>query len=199
MLGIRKIGRWPDFEGNPVMTYSREDGRRYALLGDDVVDSPNELPTSFLRRTRIGYQLFGGKAVLLGLLVSNSNRGEGQGERLIEYFLKHVGEMEAEFGGTSRIHKPVIALQLDRVGLTPDKQDYRALLLPRSNYDESPYIPKITVLEDKALDRTRVVQRAGGNTFYEEIHPTDAKFRYPFGGHEVFLHTEFTDTDEKAT
>jgi hypothetical protein len=194
MLGAKRIDTWPDFNGQPATSYGRDDGRRYVLFGEDVAEpSVHEIPSSRLRRTRIGYQVFGEKAVLLGILVSESNRGKAQGEHLIEYFLDNVGEHEGEFAGTSRIHKPVVSLQLARVGLRAEQDDFRALLLPRSNYDESPNIPKITVLEDEVADRRRVVKDVDSNVFYKEVHPVTAKYKFPSGGHEILLHTTFVD------
>lgn len=192
MPKVLRVAEWPKFDNRAVTSIECLDNRRYLLFGQSIADpSAQVVLSSQLRSTRIGYQIFEGKAVLQGILVSQGQQGRGSGERMIEYFLDNVGELEGEFAGTGRIHKPVVGLQLARVGLKAQQTDFSATILPQSKYDKTPHVPKILVTRDEVVDRQRVIDRVDTNSFYEVIGPEEAIRTYPIGGHDVHLHTTF--------
>lgn len=194
MASAKRVNRWPSFDGLPAASYQRPNGKRCVLFGYDIAAEVGfEVTSRRLHQVRVGYEVIGNKAIFLGMLLNDENRGSGQGERLIEYFMQHVGAIEGEFAGTGLIHKPLISLQLGRVGLQAEEADFRAMLLPRSKYGTNSDVPNIMVLEDRVEDRNRVVDGVDSNRFYREVEPTTAKFTYPSGGHEILLHTAFTE------
>lgn len=192
MPANKRINRWPDFNSKAAASYEFANSRRFVVFNDDPAEvALPELPNNRLRSSRIVYRLLGGKAMFLGMALGSQDKGQGMGEQLIEYFMENVGGLEGEFEGTGLIHKPIISLQLARVGLRAEIDDFRAVLLPLSKYDDTPQIPKVTVLHDEVEDRSRIVEGTADNRFYEEIDPVTAKHRFPAGGNVVNLHTWF--------
>lgn len=193
MPANKRLNTWPGFNGNAAASYELSNNRRFVVFNSDRAEiAVPELQNHQLRSTRVVYRVLGDKAIFLGMALGSREKGSRVGEQLIEYFINNVGGIEGEFEGTGLINKPVISLQLDRVGLRAETDDFQARLLPLSKYDEKPEIPKITILKDDVDNRSRIVKGTAESRFYREIDPTTAKYKYPSGGNVINLHTWFS-------
>lgn len=182
----RYVEPWTNFEhGDLSLTaanYEHTDGRHHVyfwLPGEDI--RGRELSRDV---TRVAYRQWGEAVLFLGMSIEFSLRGSGLGEKLVQYFTREVEKHDTTFIGTGIIYKPLIALTLNRVGLQPESSNYMAEILPRSNYDSTPEIPKIQmVTQPKHCDNLPSESRGG--RFYDRISPEDVLRTYPINNPDM--------------
>jgi hypothetical protein len=93
-------------------------------------------------------------------------------------------EEQLEFTGTGKIHKPVIALCLNKVGLVPRSEDFLADVLPPNGND----VPRIHVVKND-MDPGEIVSGYGRGLFYHETPAYDPIQHGP--AKTVALHTSY--------
>ena len=188
------LGEWPtcDLQGVEVeaRAYKRDDDSTHVLLTEPGEPLPAKNVLSS-HNTRIVCRTKEGQTKLLGMSVGLSLRGEHAAETLLQYFMVVIEDGPTEFIGTGRMHKPILALTLGRVGLRPESEEFLAEVLPRSAYDSSG-VPKIQVIRND-LDPQVVVDRSEGGKFYQVVPPEEVERFYPIGTPDriVALHTRY--------
>lgn len=114
----------------PAELYQQPDGVRNIYFIPPGGQRTIELDPHGGEVTRVVYQGFeNGNGILLGLHVGEGLRGSGIGAALVGFATEHIGREGFQFVGTGRIHKPVIALLLKRLGFEPRSELCTAELL----------------------------------------------------------------------
>ncbi len=169
--------------------YEHWDGRRHVYFlpqGDSLQGRESSHNV-----TRIAYRRWDEGTQFLGMVVAKGLRGNGLGVKLLQYFIEASRQHEGSLLGTGLIHKPLIALTLQRAGLQPESQDFMVEILPRSSADSSG-LPKVQVLQQGPYNGD-VLDRSRGGRFYDVIPPDEVVRCYPINDPDlvVALHTRY--------
>lgn len=168
--------------------YEHLDGRRHVYFTPDGALQGSQV-------TRFGYRVhdtneWGQVTQWLGMYVDNRLRGHHAGERIIEYWLEDGMEECLPTLGTGLIHKPLVALSLKRVGLTPENRAFQAEILPPSKYSLG-HTPQVVVVKDDVAPEHKVTRSPAGR-FYDTVPLAQAATKYPvYGSPVVALHTAY--------
>ena len=191
---LRPVNNWPEatIGGNTfsARSYEREDGFRIVHFADPNGEQ-SLVGTSEQGKTRVAYRVFDEEALFLGVYMGREHRDHGISEGVVNYFIDTVGKVEGNFCGTGKINKPLIALLMNRVGLSPVSSDFRVEVLPRSTYDQS-HTPKVEVLLD-AQGLGESMRMGPNGPFYEVVPHYDVVRHFPVntGDKIVDIHTEY--------
>lgn len=192
---IHETGEWPDVtlkgEQHRALSYEREDGMRMVhFTRPDISVRTRDILSR--DSSRVVFRVFDAEALLLGLSVALEYRGQGTGQTLVHYFIDNVEHFgDAVFTGTGLIHKPNVALCLNRTGLQPDSDAFLAEILPIPASEKS-LVPKIHVVKNE-IDPALAIDHADSGKFYEVVNPDEVVRRYPINasGRTVALHTSY--------
>lgn len=188
---------WPDFNGTPAVSFPRGNGTEYILFGDDASRAtPEAIANNQCNdMTRIIHQKIGWKALLCGTYVHPHDRGAGIGEKLIDYFMENAPKASGEFGGTTIIHKPIIAAQLARLCLYPVDTDFLVAIPRREKERTLSDVPDIIIVRDNIADenRWRIKSQAGRRHKFYNVVGEPGWGEQPKGSMpQTYLHTRFT-------
>jgi GNAT superfamily N-acetyltransferase len=135
-------------------------------------------------------------ALFLGMLVKRTMRGQNLGRHLFEYFLEHIQEEGLSFAGTGKIHKPLIALTLEREGLRPKSRDHMVEVLPPP-YSTKDGVPRVRMLKSNPDDQRVVDHSPLGTPFYVVARPSSYRGLDVDPRRIVGIHTGYNLTGEE--